>query len=372
MTDIFSAINLGASQLQNRIVMAPMTRSRTDQPGDVPNEMMARYYAQRASAGLIITEGAPVSAVARGYSLTPGIYTQAHIDGWRKVTDAVHAKGGKIFIQLWHVGRRSHSIIAGEQPVAASAIKEPDQVYGPLPEGGFGMIETEAPRAMTLADIAQTQADFVQAARNAMKAGFDGVELHAAHGYLFDTFMRSSSNVRQDRYGGSQDNRMRFLLETLQAVVDEIGADKVAVRVSPHVKEGSSQIDTEIADLIVNALDKMLPMQLAYVHFSENIGTYVPVPDSFRQRVRQVYPNKIMVAGKLTNASAQALLDAGYVDLVAFGTPSVTNPDLVARFQHGWPLTEFDADARLSLYGGGEQGYTDYPTYVPDAHCVTA
>lgn len=365
---IFSAFTLGEHQanstpLSSRIVMAPMTRSRTTQPGDVPNDMMATYYAQRASAGLIITEGAPISDVARGYSLTPGIYTQAHIDGWKKVTDAVHAKQGKIFIQLWHVGRRSHSIIAGQQPLAPSAVKVPDQVFGPLAEGGFGMIETEQPKAMTLEDIANTRADFIKAAKNAIEAGFDGVEVHAAHGYLFDSFLRLSSNQRTDDYGGSQENRMRFLLETLQDLVDAIGGSRVAVRFSPHVLEGDKTADPEIKALMINALEQMMPMNLAYVHFSENISQYETVPEPFRQQVREVYTNPIMVAGKLTKDSAEALLNKGYADLVAFGTPYVSNPDLVARFKNNWPLAEFDADARLTLYGGDEKGYTDYPEY---------
>ncbi|MGL5472442.1 MAG: alkene reductase [Shewanella sp.] len=350
-------------ETRNRIAMAPMTRSRTSQPGDVPNEIMATYYRQRASAGLIVTEGAPVSAVGRGYSMTPGIYTEEHIEGWKKVTQAVHEEGGKIFIQLWHVGRRSHSSISGEKPLAPSAIKVPDQVFGPLPEGGFGMIETEMPREMTIQDIESTIADFVQAAKNSIEAGFDGVEIHAAHGYLFDTFMRLESNQRQDQYGGSQENRLRFLVETLQAVVNEIGGDKVAVRVSPHVIEGFADEDPEIIDVVLKALERMKPMNLAYVHFSERISRYIDVPETFRQQVRRIYSNPIMVAGKLTKQSAQQLLDKQYADFVAFGTPFVTNPDLVARFDHDLPLAEFDADARLTLYGGGAEGYTDYLTY---------
>ncbi|MCC9651053.1 alkene reductase [Vibrio sp. MA64] len=350
-------------ETRNRIAMAPMTRSRTSQPGDVPNEMMATYYRQRASAGFIITEGAPVSAVGRGYSMTPGIYTEEHIEGWRKVTQAVHEEGGKIFIQLWHVGRRSHSSISGEQPLAPSSIKVPDKVFGPLPEGGFGMVETEAPREMTLQDIESTIADFVQAAKNSVEAGFDGVEIHAAHGYLFDTFMRLASNERQDQYGGSQENRMRLLLDTLQAVVNEIGSDKVAVRVSPHVIKGFADEDPEIIEVTLKALEKMAPMNLAYVHFSERISRYIDVPETFRHQVRKVYPNPIMIAGKLTKESAQQLIDKQYADFVAFGTPFVTNPDLVERFNQDLPLAEFDADARLTLYGGGAEGYIDYPTY---------
>ncbi|MFT5674531.1 MAG: N-ethylmaleimide reductase [Paraglaciecola sp.] len=360
---MFKKFDTKPLKAKNRIVMAPMTRSRTSQPGDVPNDMMATYYKQRANAGLIVTEGAPISSVGRGYSMTPGIYTKAHIDGWKKVTKAVHDEGGKVFIQLWHVGRRSHSIISGEQPLAPSAVKIPDQVFGPLSEGGFGMIETEQPRAMTQQDINNTIVDFVQAAKNAMEAGFDGVEVHAAHGYLFDTFLRHESNKRDDQYGGSQDNRMRFLLETLEAIVSEIGARRVGVRVSPHIGEGFAKDDPEIVDLMLKALGTMMPMNLAYVHFSENISRSVDVPQTFRQQVRAVYSNPIMVAGKLTRESAQVMLDKKYADFVAFGTPYVTNPDLVARFQNNWPLTEFDADARLTLYGGGEEGYIDYPVY---------
>ncbi|WP_394229811.1 alkene reductase [Shewanella colwelliana] len=350
-------------ETNNRIAMAPMTRSRTSQPGDIPNEIMATYYRQRASAGLIVSEGTPISAAARGYSMTPGIYTPEHIEGWKKTTQAVHQEGGKIFAQLWHVGRRSHSDISGTKPLAPSAIKIPDQVFGPLAEGGFGMIETETPREMTLQDIKSTIADFVQAGKNAIEAGFDGVEVHAAHGYLFDTFLRLESNQRTDQYGGSQDNRLRFLLDTLQALTNEIGGGRVAIRLSPHIGEGFAGDDAEIVPLTLALLEKLQPMNLAYVHFSENISRYVEVPEAFRQQVRSIYTNPIMVAGKLTKQSAQALLDKQYADFVAFGTPFVTNPDLVFRFAHDWPLTEFDADARLTLYGGAEAGYIDYPSY---------
>ncbi|MFC1233806.1 alkene reductase [Vibrio sp. F74] len=360
---LFQEFSNTGLKTNNRIAMAPMTRSRTTQPGDVPNEMMATYYKQRANAGLIVTEGTPISTVGRGYSMTPGIYTQDHIEGWKKVTHAIHEEGGKVFIQLWHVGRRSHSIISGEQPLAPSALKVPDQVFGSLPEGGFGMVETEQPRAMSQQDIDDTIVDFVQAAKNAIDAGFDGVEVHAAHGYLLDTFMRLESNQRDDQYGGSQENRMRFMLEVLQALVNEIGGDKVAVRVSPHVIEGFAEEDVEIVDVILKALEKMMPMNLAYVHFSENISRYVEAPEAFRQQAREVYSNPIMVAGKLTKESAQVLLEKKYADFVAFGTPYVTNPDLVERFKNDWPLTEFDADARLNLYGGSEKGYIDYSAY---------
>ncbi|GAA5217339.1 alkene reductase [Corallincola platygyrae] len=358
---LFTPHHFGSIELNNRIAMAPMTRSRTDQPGDLPNDLMATYYAQRASAGLIITEGAPISAVARGYSLTPGIYTQAHIDGWKKVTEAVHKEGGKIFIQLWHVGRRSHTSIAGEQPVSASAVKHPDQVFGPLSEGGFGMIETDMPRAMTLDDIQQTIADFVQAAKNAMEAGFDGVELHGAHGYLIDQFMRVYSNQRDDQYGGNQENRMRFMLEVTQAVAKAIGGDKTAIRISPFVTEGYATPDPEITELTLKAIEKLAPLQLAYIHFSENISNYTEMPESYRQQVREIYPHPIMVAGKYTVESAQEILRKGYADLVAFGQPFITNPDFVYRAQQNIELTPIGYDAHSTFYGGGAKGYTDYP-----------
>lgn len=363
MNTLFSPFSVQTFSTENRIAMAPMTRSRTSQPGDVPNKLMATYYQQRASAGLIITEGAPISPVARGYSMTPGIYSQDHIEGWKKTTQAVHAKGGKIFIQLWHVGRRSHTSIAGEQPVSASAIKEADKVFGPDAgsESGFGMIETSVPRAMSQDNIAQTIEDFVQAAKNAMVAGFDGVEIHGAHGYLLEQFMRKASNQRLDQYGGSQENRMRFLLETCQAIVDEIGGDKVAVRLSPFVTEGYSEVDNEIVPLTLKALAKLVPMNLAYVHFSENISKYQEVPEQFRQQVKAIYPHPVMVAGKQTKASAQALLENGYADMVAFGQPFITNPDFVTRLQYDLSLTEIDYDAHATFYGGGEKGYTDYP-----------
>ena len=358
---LFDPIKFSGFSLDNRVAMAPMTRSRTDQPGDVPNALMATYYQQRASAGLIITEGTPISAVARGYSLTPGIYTQEHINGWKLTTDAVHQKGGKVFVQLWHVGRRSHSDIAGETPVSASAVKDPDQVFGPLPEGGYGMIETSTPREMTKEDIQSTVEDFVQAAKNAMDAGFDGVEIHGAHGYLIDQFLRIHSNKRTDEYGGSQENRMRFLVEVMQAVVGTIGGDRVAIRLSPFVTEGYAEEDPEVIELTLKVLKELAPMNLAYLHFSENISRHQAMPESFRQQVREIYPNPIMVAGKYTKESGQDILDKGYADLVAFGQPFITNPDFFYRIQKDIDLTPVDYEAHSTFYGGDEKGYTDYP-----------
>ncbi|WP_051216061.1 alkene reductase [Ferrimonas futtsuensis] len=355
---IFTPFMLGSLPLANRFVMAPMTRARTDQPGDRPSELMVKYYGQRAGAGLIITEGAPISTVARGYSLTPGIYTQAQIDGWKRVTDEVHAKGGKIFIQLWHVGRRSHASIAGEQPVSPSALKVPDRVYGPLPQGGFGMIETGEPRAMTQEDIDATIADFTQAAVNAMEAGFDGVELHGAHGYLLEQFLCRSSNQRSDCYGGGQENRLRFLLEVIKAVTSAIGAERTALRLSPYVG-GSGGLDPELPELTLKLVAALAPLGLAYLHLSEGGGN--GTPDRFREQLRERYPRPIMVAGNYTLESGQAMLNRGLADLIAFGQPFITNPDLVRRCREGLALTPVDDAAQATFYGGGAEGYTDYP-----------
>lgn len=364
---LFTPTTVGSMSVNNRVVMAPMTRSRSTQPGDIPNDLMAQYYAQRASAGLIITEGTPISAVARGYSLTPGIYTPEQVAGWAKITAAVHKKGGKIAAQLWHVGRRSHTSIAGETPLSASAVKDPDKVFGPLAAenkgADFGMIETDMPRAMSQADINTTINDFVQAAKNAMQAGFDAVEIHGAHGYLLDQFLRANINQRDDEYGGSPENRIRFVVEVVNAVADAIGADKVGIRLSPHVVEGAAASDSEMRQTSLRLIQALNETGIAFIHLSENIANAQPVEDDFRMAVREMFKGKIIVAGKLTQERAQALLDSGWVDLTAFGQPFITSPDLVKRMQHGYPLTTVDSDAHATFYGGGATGYTDYPNY---------
>ena len=255
---LFEPISLGPLTLKNRIVMAPMTRSRATQPGNIPNDLMAEYYSQRASAGLIITEGAPISPVARGYSLTPGIYTEAQIAGWQKVTQAVHDRGGKIFIQLWHVGRRSSTAIEGLQPLAPSAIKEPDKVYGPLPNGELGMIDTTTPKAMDLSDIQTTVDDFVIAAKNAMRAGFDGVEIHGAHGYLIDQFFWKDTNKREDQYGGNLLKRAQFACDIVDACQTNTSRDFiVGIRISQWKQQ---DYDAKIADNIENLSEFLLKL----------------------------------------------------------------------------------------------------------------
>lgn len=367
---LFSNFKLGDTELTNRMAMAPMTRSRAGLDGSL-NEHIVKYYEQRATAGLIITEGAPVSTVGRGYSFTPGIYNQEQIDGWKKVTDAVHAEGGKIFIQLWHVGRVTHpSITGGEQPVAPSAVKGINKGFGPLPEGGYGFVDQEVPRAMTKEDIVQTQGDFVQAAKNAMEAGFDGVEIHSANTYLFEQFMLQSANQRNDEYGGSQENRVRFLVETVSAVSDAIGAEKVGFRLSPYLVIDDPDVDPEMPSLALKAIKALAHLKLAYVHFSENVATWRPVPSSFRRQVREIWKNPIIVAGRHTKETAQDMLDLGYADLVAFGEYYISNPDLVYRFKEGLPLNVND---RSTYYGGAGKGLTDYPIVDPEAkHLLVA
>lgn len=360
---LFEKNKLGSLMLENRIAMAPMTRSRTTQPGDIPNELMATYYAQRAGAGLIISEGTPVSDVGRGYSLTPGIYTTEQINGWKNITKKVHEKGGKIFVQLWHVGRRSNTQISGQTPHSASAIKAPGQVYGPLKEGGFGMVDTDTPKSMTKEDITQTIKDFKDAARNAIDAGFDGIEIHGAHGYLLDQFFRLDSNTRTDEYGGSIQNRVRFALEVTDAITKEIGAEKVGIRLSPFVVEGNSKEDPTMIELTYALLEELNKREIAYVHFSENISNFSTPTMEFRENARKLFKGTIMLAGKLTKEKAQEHLELGHADIFAFGQPFITNPDLVERMKHDITLTPVDYASHSTFYGGGAKGYTDYTTY---------
>ncbi|NHI00256.1 alkene reductase [Oceanimonas sp. MB9] len=360
---LFSSVQLGDMTLANRVVMAPMTRSRAGSD-HVPNDLMARYYAQRAGAGLIITEGSPISELGRGYAFTPGIYTQAQIDGWKKVTDAVHQRGGNIFIQLWHVGRVTHpDITGGLQAMAPSAVKGANKPYGPLGDGRYGFLEQQTPRAMSLVDIKQVQQEFVQAARNAIEAGFDGVELHSANTYLFEQFMLRSANQRTDEYGGAQENRLRFLIETVTQVAEAIGAQKVGFRLSPYLVLDDPDVDSEMPQLAIKALKALAHLPLAYVHFSEHVATWRPVPTRFRRQVRAAWPHSVLVAGRHTRESAEDMIESGHADMVAFGEYFIANPDLVYRFHNHIPLNHSD---RSTYYGGDRKGLTDYPIVDPD------
>lgn len=363
MTDLFSPLALGSLDLPNRIVMAPMTRSRSAQPGDVPTGLNARYYAQRASAGLIVTEATQISPRGKGYSLTPGIHSADQIDGWRLVTQAVHDAGGRIFVQLWHVGRMSHaSLHTDGRTFAPSAIAPDASVWIADPATGAGAMQpSPVPHAMDAADIAATTQDFRTAARNAVAAGFDGVEIHGANGYLLDQFLRRSSNRRTDAYGGDIENRIRFPLEVAEAVAAEIGAERTGIRLSPHITE-RGMADDQIEETILTLAAQIDRIGLVYLHLVEADWDDAPqIPDGFRDQLCAAYGGRIIVAGRYDAVRAATILGRGWADLVAFGRPFVANPDLPHRLRHGLPLAEHDA---ARLFGGGERGYLDYPAFA--------
>jgi len=360
MTDLFTPFSLGAVTLPTRIAMAPMTRSRAAQPGNVPTDLMAEYYAQRASAGLILTEATQISPQGQGYSFTPGIHSPEQVAGWRKVTDAVHAKGGRIFVQLWHVGRMSHqSFHADGKPVAPSALAPDATVWVVDPATGKGgMVPCPVPRALTTEEVSAVVADYATAARNAVAAGFDGVEIHAANGYLIDEFLRTTSNTRTDQYGGSVGNRIRFATEVFDAVATEVGADRVGIRISPFITQrGMNDPD---APMTVLAMIRELGQRgLAYAHIAEADWDDAPgTPDAFRRDLRAAFDGAVIVAGKYDMARAEAMVASGLADVVAFGRPFIANPDLPRRYAQGLPLACFDGNA---LFGGTADGYTTYP-----------
>lgn len=352
--DLFSPVKLGSLALQNRVVMAPLTRNRAGE-GGVPQAMNVTYYEQRASAGLIITEATPISPMAHGYPALPGIYTDAQVAGWKKVTDAVHAKGGKIVIQLWHVGRISHPSLLPNQatPVAPSAIKPAGQAFTYQ-----GLQDFVTPRALELAELAGIVQDYVHATRCAIAAGFDGVEVHAANGYLLDQFLRDGTNQRQDQYGGSIENRSRLLREVVQAVVDTIGADKVGVRLSP-VNPFNDMHDSQ-AQNTFNAVTKALnAFNMAYLHVVEGgiHGGGESEPFDFAV-MRKLFNHGYIANLSYDKARGNAAIASGHADAIAYGVPFIANPDLVARLAKDAPLNQPD---QSTFYGGTEHGYTDYP-----------
>ena len=358
MSSLFSPLSLGALSLPNRVVMAPMTRSRSSQPGDVPNALMAAYYAQRAGAGLIVSEATQISPQGKGYSFTPGIHDDAQVAGWRLVTDAVHAADGRIYLQLWHVGRKSHGTFhADGLPVAPSAIAPGSQVWVAGGDGIGRMLDCPTPRALRIDEIPGIVDDYRRAAMRAIEAGFDGVEIHGANGYLIDQFLRTTSNHRDDAYGGDIAGRVRFLEEVTTAVVDAIGAERVGLRLAPFVA-GPGMDCPEIVPTILEAARLLAPLQLAYLHLSEADWDLAPeVPGEFRRDLREIWPTAIVVAGRYTRERGEALLDAGLADAIAFGRPFIANPDLPTRLAHGLPLATPDA---ATLFGGDARGYTDY------------
>ncbi|WP_338848186.1 alkene reductase [Massilia sp. W12] len=353
MSTLFSPFQLGALQLSNRIVMAPLTRSRA-QAGDVPGPHAAEYYAQRASAGLIIAEATQVSAQAKGYAWTPGVYSPEQVAGWRQVTQAVHAAGGKIFLQIWHVGRVSHpSLQPGNAlPVAPSAIAPDGNAFT---EQGFQPFVT--PRALEAAEIPAIINDFRHAAAMAREAGFDGVEVHGANGYLLDQFMRDGSNQRQDEWGGSIQNRARLLLAVVDAAAEAIGAGRVGVRLSP-VSPGNSMSDSNPQALFNYVAQELGRRGLAYLHVIEGATGGSRDADFDWSALKQAFGGVYIANNGYGRAMAEQKLAEGQADLIAFGRPFIANPDLVSRLAQNAPLAAFDP---ATLYGGGAHGYTDYP-----------
>ncbi|HFI5642804.1 TPA: alkene reductase [Raoultella planticola] len=355
MTTLFQPYDLGPITLANHIVMAPLTRNRAG-AGLVPNELAATYYAQRATAGLLITEATQISAQAQGYQDTPGIYTQAQIDGWRKVTDAVHAKGGRIFVQLWHVGRISHVDLqpGGAAPVAPSAIRAGTKTFV-----NNGFTDVSEPRALELQEIPGIIDDFRKAAANAIAAGFDGVEIHGANGYLLEQFLKDGANQRNDEYGGSVENRARLLLEVTAAVKDEIGAERTGVRISPVSPANAiSCSDPQPQyDYLAEQLDAL---GIVYLHVVEGAtGGPRDVSPFDYDALRRRFKNTWIGNNGYDLALASTQLAQGKADLFAFGRPFISNPDLVERLKTGAPLAPLNPE---TLYGGGAQGYTDYPS----------
>jgi len=355
---LFTPCALGALTLPNRIVMAPMTRSRAGQPGDVPTAMNATYYAQRASAGLIVTEATQVMDKAQGYAWTPGIFTAEQIAGWRLVTDAVHAAGGRIFLQIWHVGRISHpALLGGVVPIAPSAIAAEGATAFIVDEQGPRHVPTATPQALALTEIPTIIDGFAQAARNAVAVGFDGVEVHGANGYLLDQFLESGSNQRSDAYGGSVEKRARLLLEVVDAVSAAIGAERTGVRLSPLGRFNGMSDDDPLATFAYAAteLDRR---GLAYLHLNDQGSGEPAQKDAIWAEIRRRYRGTLILCGGYDADSAEAAIASGQADLIAFGRPYIANPDLVERYRRGAALNPTD---EASIYGGAEHGYIDYP-----------
>ncbi|WP_459614934.1 alkene reductase [Bordetella sp. 2513F-2] len=368
MPTLFDPLTVGALALPNRIVMAPLTRNRS--PRAVPQPITATYYAQRATAGLLITEATAISHQGQGYADVPGLYAPEQITGWKRVTEAVHAAGGRVVVQLWHVGRISHTSLQpdGGAPVAPSAIRAKAKTYLVNPDGTGSFAETSEPRALALEELPGIVQDYRKAARAAIEAGFDGVELHAANGYLIDQFLRSGSNQRTDAYGGTIENRARLLGEVLDAIVAEIGADRTGIRISPVTPANDAQDDSP-QPLFTHVVQKLAAHDLAYVHVIEGATggprDYQQGPAPFDYAALKAAYHEAggkgawMVNNGYDGAMAAEAVASGRADLVAFGKPFISNPDLVRRLREHAPLNPAD---QATFYGGGEHGYTDYPT----------
>ncbi|MCL5021194.1 MAG: alkene reductase [Bacteroidetes bacterium] len=356
---LLTPYELGRIGLKNRIVMSPMTRSRAI--GNVPNQLMAEYYEQRAAAGLIITEGTSPSPNGLGYSRIPGIYSDAQVEGWKKITDAVHSRGGKIFVQLMHTGRISHRANMQEDSVivAPSAVKAAGQMW----TDSLGLQDFPIPTEMTIEEIEHTKQEYVSAATNAMKAGFDGIELHGANGYLLEQFLSPVSNIRNDNYGGSIENRCRFLLEVVGAAVEAIGKGRIGIRLSPYGVASDMPHYPEVEDTYKYLASKLDSNGILFIHLVDHSGMGAPeVPLEIKKAIRERFQGAIILSGGYTLERAESELEGGLADLIAFGRPFICNPDLVERFVNGWPLSK-ELDMK-TFYTPGEKGYTDYPVHA--------
>jgi len=362
---LFTPYELKSLSLKNRIVMAPMTRCRAAE-GDVPTPLMAQYYAQRATAGLIVSEGVPVSPRGRGYLWTPGFYTAEQVAGWRGVAEAVHQAGGRLFAQLWHVGRISHHSLQpdGGAPEGPTEQRPEGAVcFAYDGDGNPGNVPTSPPQALDAAGLTRVRDAFVQAARNAREANMDGVEIHGANGYLFDQFLSSLINTRSDAYGGSVENRCRLLLETVDAVTAAIGADRTGVRISPDGRSNAMPEDPQMEATFLHLAAELDRRDIAYLHINDQTTFGMPgIPEGLLAKIRNAFTGPIILCGGYDAERAKAAVDSGLADLVAFGAPYIANPDLPARLENGWPLNQPD---QATFYGGGEQGYSDYPVYQP-------
>lgn len=358
-TKLFSTYTLDSLPLQNRIVMAPMTRSRAI--GNIPNGLQAEFYGQRASAGLLITEGTSPSPNGLGYARIPGIFNADQINGWKLVTKAVHDRGGKIFIQLMHTGRVGHliNLPTGANVVGPSAILAKGQMW----TDSEGMKDQPVPHALTPAELQATKAEFVQAATNAIAAGFDGVELHGANGYLLEQFLAPNANQRTDNYGGSVENRARFVIEVAQEVSDAIGKDKTAIRLSPYGVFNDMPGYPEVDATYTYLAEQLNKIGIVYIHLVDHSAQGAPVvPVTIKQAIRAKFKNTLILSGGYTADKAEADLNAGTADLIAFARPFISNPDLVDRIKHNHPLN--NALDVSTFYTPGEKGYTDYPVFA--------
>ena len=355
---LFEPYKLGNIELKNRIVMSPMTRSRAI--GNIPNDLMAKYYEQRAGAGLIVTEGTSPSPNGLGYARIPGIFNEEQVSGWKKVTEAVHTKKGKIFIQLMHTGRVGHplNLPAGAKILSPSGVK----ANGQIRTDTDGLKDFPEPKAMTFEEVQHTIDEYITSANNAIRAGFDGVELHGANGYLLEQFLSPFSNIRTDVYSGNIENRSRFILEVVTGISNSIGKDKIGIRLSPYGVSNSMQHYPEIDETYKYLTEQLNKIGINYIHIVDHSSMGAPeVPSSIKNAIRERFKNTLILSGGFTKEKAEESIQNGLADLVAFGKPFINNPDLVDRFVYNWPLANHLDPS--TFYTIGEKGYTDYEFY---------